>query len=616
MNAVQRQVATMSNDSGKFHKQFERWARSVRTRITLRHVLTGLAVGALIAVIAALGAWRTRHGTWRPWMAAAAGIGVIAGLVVAARRRWSDAEVALFLDGRLASNETITTAVEMRSGAEEDDLARAVVVRQAAEALEKGDPKRARPRVWRWEHVLIPAGVAAFVAILRLPVPALAAPLSPPGVSEVRVAEAEGLEKVIALGTLATPDPEQAERLKKIAADAEKLKEKLREGMEEREAQSEIARLRDAIAAERLAIGDGERRAGLEAAHGRLAQEKLLADAAKALGDRDLTRFDEEMQKLANSREKSDRDAAKKALEEAAEAAKKAGAPDVARLLEEERKLFEERSKRGEALRELAKELGDGLSPEARKDLEELDNGGLDKDSGKLAEHLADALGKLTPEERKRLAEKLKEQAEGGQMDPMAKEQLRDMAKKLETPEGQKQLEDMLRKMANEPPKSDDAERERALDDAERGMGEAEKQLGGVPMPMPSPGGPSSPGADGSKPGDKGSPNAGGDKGSPGNAQDGAGGPGSHHDTGRGDHKGETNKVEGDEFRSRAGGKINAGAPMPGTVTGRGAGRAGDTANIRGTDGIGEVGPSEVGGVERSDIPEEYREQVGRYFSP
>ncbi len=606
----------MSNDSGKFHLQFERWARRVRARITLRHVLTGLAFGALLAAIACAGAWRLRHGTWRPWMAAAAGVGMVAGLIVAVRRRWSDAEVALFLDGRLASNETITTAVEMRNFAEDDDAARAVVVRQAADALSKGDPKRARPRVLRWEHVLIPASLAAFVAVLRLPVPVVAASPAPPGAAEVKVAEVEGLEKVIALGTIATPDPEQQARLKKIAAQAEKLKQKLREGMEERDAHSEIAQLRDAIAAERLSIGDGERRAGLEAAQGRLAEEKLLAGAAKALGDRDLTRFDEEMQKLASSREKADRDAAKKAIEEAAEAAKKAGAPDVARMLEQERKLFDERSKRGEALRELAKELGDGLSPEAKKDLEELDRGGMDKDSGKLAEHLADALGELTPEERKRLADKLKERAESGEMDPMAKDQLRDMAKKLETPEGQKQLEDMLKKMASEPPKSDDAERERALDDAERGMGEAEKQLGGVPMPMP--GGPSSPGKDGPKGGDKGEPGSGGDKTNAGGNAENAppGGPGSHHDTGRGAHKGESQKVEGDDFRARAGGKINAGAPMPGVVTGRGAGRAGDTANIRGTEGIGEVGPSEVGGVEHSDIPEEYREQVGRYFSP
>lgn len=602
----------MSSDADTFHRLFKRWARGVRTRITLRHALTGLAAGALVSVVAAAGAWKSRHGTWRPWMAGAAGVGLVAGAAVSLRKRWTDADVAMFLDGRLASNETLTTAVELRNRAKDEDVARAVVVKQAVETLEKGAAKVARPRVLRWEHVLIPLGAAAFVAVVRLPEPVVAAVPTSPGVQPVQIAQVEGLEKVIALGALATPDPAQRERLKKIAQDAEKLKEKLRAGMEVREAQSELAKLRDAVAAERLSIGDGERRAGLEAAAGRLGQEKALKEAAKALGDRDLTRFDEEMQKLANAREKADRDAAKSALEEAAEAAKKGGAPDVAKMLEEERKLFDERSKRGEALRELAKELGEGLSPEAKKDLEDFERDGSDKSSGKLAERLADALEKLTPEERKRLAERLKEQAENGGAGPMGKEQLRDMAKQLESPNGQKELEEQLRKMANEPPTSGDAERERGLDDAERGVGDAEKQLGGMPVPMEGAGS----GGDG-KPGDKG-PNAGNPGGNTAGGGDNKapGGSGSHHDTGRGNHKGSTNKVEGDDLRSRASGAINPGAAMPGTVTGRGRGRAGDSANVRGSEGIGEVGPSEVNGVERSDIPEEYREQVGRYFSP
>jgi len=31
---------------------------------------------------------------------------------------------------------------------------------------------------------------------------------------------------------------------------------------------------------------------------------------------------------------------------------------------------------------------------------------------------------------------------------------------------------------------------------------------------------------------------------------------------------------------------------------------------------LGAAGPGEVSGVNRSDVPEEYREQVGRYFEP
>jgi hypothetical protein len=61
---------------------------------------------------------------------------------------------------------------------------------------------------------------------------------------------------------------------------------------------------------------------------------------------------------------------------------------------------------------------------------------------------------------------------------------------------------------------------------------------------------------------------------------------------------------------------MNKGAPNAGTTMGRSTGRAGDAANTRGSGALGEVGPSEVNGIERSEVPEEYREQVGRYFQP
>jgi hypothetical protein len=55
---------------------------------------------------------------------------------------------------------------------------------------------------------------------------------------------------------------------------------------------------------------------------------------------------------------------------------------------------------------------------------------------------------------------------------------------------------------------------------------------------------------------------------------------------------------------------------MRGTSLGRAPARAGETANQRGTGALGKVAPKEVGGVQRSEVPQEYREQVGRYFQP
>jgi hypothetical protein len=57
-------------------------------------------------------------------------------------------------------------------------------------------------------------------------------------------------------------------------------------------------------------------------------------------------------------------------------------------------------------------------------------------------------------------------------------------------------------------------------------------------------------------------------------------------------------------------------APGAGMSLGRAAGREGGTANRQGTGALGQVGPSEVSGVDSNEVPEEYREQIGRYFQP
>ena len=93
-------------------------------------------------------------------------------------------------------------------------------------------------------------------------------------------------------------------------------------------------------------------------------------------------------------------------------------------------------------------------------------------------------------------------------------------------------------------------------------------------------------------------------------------GAGGSHDTGTGSHAGQTGAVDAQTLKSRAHGQINKGQAMPGSVTMYTQGKAGGTANTRGTGDLRVVGPSEVDGVERSDVPEEYRENVRQYFQP
>ncbi|KYF66329.1 hypothetical protein [Sorangium cellulosum] len=609
----------------RFNAAFARWSRRVRRRLALELILTGAAAGMVLGAAGAAAAWQKRHGALRPWMAAGGLLGAAAGAAAARRRRWSDPNVALFLDGKLGSSESISTAVEL-TAAERTEVdaprgsasaAHEVVLAHAAAALEGATAQQVRAPMWRSWHAGAPlaAAVIGYLTWLPLP-PAPAAAAPPPGAEQVRLAEIAGLERVIQLAEIDARDAEQRERLKKLAEDAKALRQKLRSGVERREAQADIGRLRDAITAERLSLGEGEQRQGMESALGKLGEDPEMRRAAKALGDRDLVAFDEEMERLANRLEEDDRARARKTLEEAAEAAKRAGAPGVAKALEEQRKLLDQRGEQADKLRELAEALGESLGDEGREALGDLGRTGSDRDARRLADSLEEALEKLSPEERKQLADRLKQQIArspgGAPGEPTSEEQMRQLARQLETPEGQRLLEEHLRRMAQEGgPSSEESGRQRALDDAQRGADEAEGQLGGTPLPTPVAGGsgPSGP---------SGGPGQGGQQGSPagGSGNQGPAQPGHSEGGGPGSHDGQTGAIAGGELRSRASARLNPGRPMPGIVMGRTAGRAGDTANVQGEGALGVVGPQEIGGVERSDVPEEYREQVGRYFQP
>jgi hypothetical protein len=69
-------------------------------------------------------------------------------------------------------------------------------------------------------------------------------------------------------------------------------------------------------------------------------------------------------------------------------------------------------------------------------------------------------------------------------------------------------------------------------------------------------------------------------------------------------------------LRAKASPSLIPGAPMHAASMGRSPARGGETARELGTGALGRVAPSELGAAERSDIPEEYRDQVGRYFQP
>lgn len=584
-----------------FRREFRSLAQRVHRRHAGRLALTGASLGLSLGALGALGLWALRFGEWRPAAAGLGVLGAIAGSALANRLRWSERDVALYLDARLASHETVTTALAAQSSSEP---ALAHVLERANQVLGSADPKRVRPKVWLRVHALLPAALAGIVTVSLLPLPpAPPPPASAPGAERVQLENLKGLERIEALAHVQGQNPEQDERLKKLAEQAKKLREELAKGLEKREALSEIAKLRDGIAAERLKLGDRQNRPGLDAALRAFSNRPALRDAQKALGNGDLTAFDDEMQKLANRAESSDRQAAKDALEEAAKEARAKGAHGLADALDAQKRLFERRESHAEALRELAQSLKGKLSPEALEDLKEFGSSGSPEAEKRLADGLERALEGLTPEERKRLAERMQQQLEsnGGNASPMTKRQLEEMAKQLARKDGIDQLRKQLKELAKPEP-SADAKREKGLGDAERGGADAQRGLGGMPIPTDGDGAP------GGNPGDKANSGT-----SPPN---GAPGPGSKHDSGTGNHQGSTPEIAAKELRSKAEARLQAGAPMHGATLGRAPARAGETANQLGTGSLGEAQKTEVGAVDHADIPEEYREQVGRYFEP
>jgi hypothetical protein len=576
----------------------------VRGRLWLRRVLSGAAFGLCAGALTAGALWWLRQGELRPFAAALGLVGAGVGALLSLRRRWSDEDVALYLDDKLGSREQIVTAVGLR---QEQSEAALHLKQTAARALADKSALRLGPKVWDAPHLLAPLAAAAIVWLSLTPLPPAPLVARPPGVEKIQLRDVSGLTRIEALRDQKGRSPEDERRLRALADEAKKLRSELAQGMEKRDALSRVAKLRDSIAELRSEFGKTENRQGLEAAIGALSEHPELRKAARALGDGDITAFDKEMQRLANQAEQKSRESAKHALEEAERAAREKGAPGLADALKQQQQAFAQRSADAEALRELGKALEGKLDPEALEDLKEFGTTGDPKAAQRLAEAMGKALSKLDAEERKRLAEQLKRQLDSngnGAASPMTREELEDLARRLASPEGQQELEERLRKLAN-PEQTPEAQRDGALDDAERGLGEAERELGATPLPMP--GGSPTPGM-GKEPGAGKSP--GGDAKEPG------GGPGSQHDTGTGDHVGQSQAVDAPELRSKANVKRTGNGPMHAATLGRAPARPGDTANQRGTGSLGSVAPGEIGAVEQSEVPEEYREHVGRYFEP
>lgn len=587
-----------------FESKLERWAAPLRLRMLLRELLGAAAVGSLVAAAGLTAAWWLRASPLVQSLLVAALPGAfVLGALRYRARRWSCQELALYIDAKLETREALCSALVADSAAA-TPLSAAVLAR-ASSLLAKTDPRMARPRLVRRHHWALIPGIALVALMLQLPPranarPEAAAALRPPS------AHLLGLEAVEALSRTPTKDPEQAQRLRRIAAEARRLRAASERGLERTEALSRVASLRDQVRAERLTFGDAAARPGREAAVTAMATHPALARAAKALGDGDLSAFDDSMQRLASELEARDRRTARALLAEAARRAQERGNPELARLLREAEARLEKVGASLDSLRTLAEALGSRLDEEQRSQLESLSRSGSPKDHAQLAESLARALAQLDPAERRSLAERLRERiasAEAGGS-PLTQDALSDLAKRLAGLEGEKELAEALKQLANSAP-LDDARREAELGRAERGLGEVQRQLSAIPVPTP--------GRKGSASERSGAPNGSAAVGGPASAGRG----GNERDaSGRHDGPSPTAPLDVSALRAKADARLLPGLPMRGSSLGRAPARPGERAEFATDVTLRAAGPQEMRGVERPEIPEEYRDHVGRYFNP
>nr|MCU0674857.1 hypothetical protein [Myxococcota bacterium] len=304
-----------------------RLVATVRRALLLRGALRWTALISFALGVAALAvAWFAP--TWPRWPSLTLlALGPLVGIVLALRRMPPEGDLVVFVDLRLGANQAVLTAWEAAQRKESGpfvELARA----QAEPKLRDAKRRDVRPRVLGRELWGIPLAAGSYAAALLLPIPPPPRPIA--GGEIVRLTETEALRPLERLQEFAR-DEEQRRRLEELAREARALRERLEEGMEQREALDAIERLREEAERSRRPETADERRAR-DAAVDELAQE---SEMQRALAERDLESLDRAVERAAARREEADRERAREALERAAEAARAQGDEAMAESLME-----------------------------------------------------------------------------------------------------------------------------------------------------------------------------------------------------------------------------------------------------------------------------------------
>lgn len=476
------------------------------------------------------------------------------------------------VDRGLDADAAVLTAAELcLDGRDVSAPVRARITRDA-------DARLAGKRAWhavappsRRARAMIALSVALAVASQRAPIPAAAprrAVASRPARRDPAAArEAHALAD--ALREVATRDPDRADALRRLAGDADALARTLDVGAPPDaalEALDALTQQADPMLA--WAADEAHRRAA-EAALAEL-DDPSLRDA---LARGDLARLDEAVRALADSREASARQAAEASLRRAAQAARQQGRGDLADALDDEADLLHRRGASSELARAVAQSLAG--TPGAQRVADHLARNEDRALSQALDAAMREVDRGLTPDERRRLAQALARMA--SQADPGSRAEL-DRAARAATPE---EMRAAMQQMV-------DALRRGALDHTRAGRtgaGDARGQLARLRLAM--------------QPG--GAPGAGPSSG--------------QRDPGHVDTVGHTQAIARQGFVApvqAAQDPARPGVPVSSERFDTTGARASEPSEVR----LREAAPAALQGIERTAVPEPYRDQLREYFAP
>lgn len=568
----------------------------VAGRRALDRVVSVALPCALVAGAASVLLARYAHHVPRA-VALAAIVPAFVPLVLARRRIERDAlPLALEVDHRLKADAAVVTAAELllASRATAEGLPERIQS-DARKALDGRGARDVFAPLGRRHHATLAGAVALVIAALVAPIRP-ARPTAPPRVvAKVKDAQTAEAARQVAesLEAAAREDPDHARPVEAVATAARQLARDLEHGMSRDEALARMDEL-ERSADEALAWARDERHR--EAANAALAEldtpdQRELRDA---LAQGDMSRVDEAVRRVADQREAAARRAAEEALARAAEAARSHGSNDLARALDEERDLLRRRGASNDLAREVARALGN--TPGAQRIAEHLSRASQsDRELSRALDEVMREMDRtLTPEERRRLAEAMARMAT--QADPGTRANFERAGRAMTPEEARAAMRALLEQLRN-----GSLDRTRAGGAARAGEGARGEmvrlrvglQTGRTPGRGEGQGRNSANGTPGSTPG--------------------SGGHGSDHDEGHVPTAGSTRRANGQGFVAPVQASpdpTNPGLPVGSELVDTTGAQAVTATPER----LQQIAPSALQGLERTPVPEPYRDQVRTYF--